>query len=154
MFLFLDIDGVMVPAASWKAPENLEDGFPMFSTRAVETLKRILSEDTQIVLTTSHKSRFNPEEWKKIFERRGIKINKLSCLNAADNSRKRKDELIDWFDTPNVGKDFIIIDDDNSLRALPPGLKEHLIVTSSLIGLTQDHLAQAGAILGTKLQQA
>jgi len=151
MFVFLDIDGVMVSGASWKTPENLEDGFPMFSPRAIETLKRMVSKDTQVVLTTSHRSRFTLEEWKKIFERRGIKIDSLSYLSS-DNFRKRKDELVDWFDIHTIGKDFIIIDDDNSLHALPPGLKEHLIITSPLIGLTQDHLAQARAILGTELQ--
>ena len=33
MLLFLDIDGVMVPAKGWKSPELLNDGFPAFSSR-------------------------------------------------------------------------------------------------------------------------
>ena len=38
MLLFLDIDGVMVPAKGWKSAELLEDGFPVFSTKATEIL--------------------------------------------------------------------------------------------------------------------
>ncbi len=102
----------------------------------------------------NQKSRFTLEEWKKIFERRGIKINKLSYLNSTYNSPKRKDELVDWFDIHNISKDFVVIDDDNSLHALPARLKEHLIITSPLIGLTPEHLAQASAILGAKLKLA
>ena len=154
MLLFLDIDGVMVPGASWKTPENLEDGFPMFSSKAVEALKRLVSNDTKVILTTSHKSRFTPVEWKKIFQRRGIKVNKLSCLDPNPSFLKRKDELLNWFDVHKTHEDFIIIDDDSSLHALPARLKEHLIVTSSLVGLTQEHLAQASTVLGKRLQSA
>jgi hypothetical protein len=31
MLIFLDIDGVMVPAKSWERPVLLKDGFPAFS---------------------------------------------------------------------------------------------------------------------------
>lgn len=153
MLVFLDIDGVMVPAASWKIPENLEDGFPMFSQKAVLALNRLVSKDTQIILTSSHKSRFTPLQWRKIFEKRGIKISKLTCLNPNNSFLKRKDEILNWFGSHDIGKkEFIIIDDDSSLHALPAYLKAHLIVTSSLVGLTQDNLAQASSILGKRLQ--
>jgi hypothetical protein len=44
MLLYLDIDGVMVPANSWRKPEILEDGFPEFSSKAVSSLIRIISK--------------------------------------------------------------------------------------------------------------
>ncbi|CAN5377602.1 hypothetical protein BH09BAC3_BH09BAC3_13380 [soil metagenome] len=94
MVLFLDIDGVMVPSAGWRIPENLEDGFPMFSAKAVKALNILISKDTDIVLTTSHKSRFTPVEWRKIFLNRGINIDKLSTLEPNNNFHKRKDEIL------------------------------------------------------------
>ena len=125
----------------------------MFSQKAVEVLNLLLSKDTRVILTSSHKSRFTLVEWKKIFERRGITIDNLSCLNPNNSFFKRKDELLDWFNTHDTkNEDFIIIDDDSSLYALPVRLKEHLIVTSSLIGLTQEHLAIATNILGKSRQ--
>jgi hypothetical protein len=52
MLLYLDIDGVMVPANAWRKPEILEDGFPAFSSNAVRSLDRIISSSSaNIVLT-------------------------------------------------------------------------------------------------------
>ncbi len=142
MLLFLDIDGVMVSGAGWKTPANLEDGFPMFSPKAVDALKQLVSKNTHVVLTTSHKSRFSVPEWKKIFEKRGVMINVLSCLDPNNTFRTRKDALLHWFDTNQTVENFLIIDDDSSLHALPARLKQHLIITSPLVGLTREHLAQ------------
>ncbi len=60
MLILLDIDGVMVPANSWKKPEFHEDGFPMFNSRSVSALQKIISETgASLLLTTSHKSKYN-----------------------------------------------------------------------------------------------
>lgn len=142
MLIFLDIDGVMVPATGWKAPQNLEDGIPMFTQKAIDALKSLISSDTTIILSTSHRTRFTSDEWRRIFERRGLKIGKLSSLEPNHDFKKRKDEILGWFNTNNVVGDFIIIDDDTSLNALPKDLKEHLILTSSLIGLTPEHIVE------------
>ncbi|MDZ4667326.1 MAG: HAD domain-containing protein [bacterium] len=56
--LFLDIDGVLVPAKSWKSTELLNDGFPAFGKKAVKVLQNLISENTTVTLTTSYKSRF------------------------------------------------------------------------------------------------
>ena len=42
MIILLDIDGVMVPASNWKTPEFLNDGFPNFSPRAINSLNKII----------------------------------------------------------------------------------------------------------------
>lgn len=55
LYIFLDIDGVMVPAKGWKAPELMTDGFPNFSAKAVAALHTLLAPDAVIILTTSHK---------------------------------------------------------------------------------------------------
>ena len=146
MFIFLDIDGVMVPAAGWKIPKNMEDGFPMFNKRAVDALRNLLDKDSEIVLTTSHKMRFTVPEWKMIFEKRGVKVENLSRLNTNTSLVPRKDELLDWFNSRPVEKDFIIIDDDNSLNGLPGYLKERWIKTSSLVGLTPELISAANLI--------
>ena len=66
MLIFLDIDGVMVPAKGWKSPEFLSDGFPAFSNRATLVLQQLISEEVTVMLTTSHKSKYSIEEWKSI----------------------------------------------------------------------------------------
>jgi len=136
MLIFLDIDGVMAPAKSWQRPDILEDGFVDFSSKAVSVLQDVLAQnaDTTIILTTSHKSRFSLSQWKIIFERRGLNVNKLESLN--DN---------------NIHEDFIIIDDDKSLNDLPKFYKDRLILTSSLVGLNESHLVDIQDIVSAQL---
>lgn len=145
MIILLDIDGVMIPAAGWKTPENLEDGFPMFNLKAVEALKNLLKKDTEIVLTTSHKMRFTLTEWKAIFEKRGVKIETLSRLPSGSNALRRKDELLEWFNNHASERDFLIIDDDSSLYDLPENLKKRWIKTSPLVGLTSGLISETGS---------
>lgn len=78
MLLFLDIDGVIVPAKSWERTELLDDGFPAFSKKAMRVLRDLVSDDTTIMLTTSHKSNYSLDEWKHIFEKRSINV-KIWC---------------------------------------------------------------------------
>ncbi len=146
MVIFLDIDGVMVPAKGWKSPELLKDGFPAFSNKATLVLKQLISKDTIVILTTSHKGNFSIDEWKLIFKNRSINIENLFSLPENTNNLSRKDEIVTWFSRNNLDKNFIIIDDDKSLNDLPVYLKNNLIQTSPYIGLTEEHLEIAGKI--------
>lgn len=140
MLLFLDIDGVMVPAKGWKSPELLNDGFPSFSSKATHTLQQLITEDVTIMLTTSHKANYSTEEWKVIFKNRGISIGKIKSLPNNVNNLSRKDEIVNWFNINIIHENFVIIDDDKSLNALPSFLKSNLVQTSPFIGLTEEHL--------------
>jgi 16S rRNA C1402 (ribose-2'-O) methylase RsmI len=153
MLLYLDIDGVMVPANSWRQPILLEDGFPEFSLNAVRSLDRIISNSSaNIVLTTSHKYKYTLKEWNDIFKRRNINVNKITRLPKNTTNLNRKDELIHWFNTKNSKGRFIIIDDDKSLNALPKFLKDKLIQTSGSVGLT-DYLADKAIEKMEKLKE-
>jgi hypothetical protein len=141
MLLYLDIDGVMVPANSWRKPEILEDGFPEFSAKAARSLNRIISSSSaDIVLTTSHKYKYTLKEWNNIFRRRNINVNRISRLPKNTKHLNRKEELTSWFNDKRTDNNFLIIDDDKSLNALPEYLKTNLIQTSGSVGLT-DYLA-------------
>lgn len=147
MLIFLDIDGVMVPAKSWTRPDLLSDGFAAFSTNATKVLQRLISADTTVILTTSHKSNYSIEEWKGIFKVRGIIIDKLSCLPANTGNLSRKEEIMNWLGLNKGNERYIIVDDDKSLNDLPAMLKDNLIQTSSHIGLTEEHLEIARAMM-------
>jgi hypothetical protein len=152
MLIFLDIDGVMVPAKGWERPELLDDGFPVFSSRATRVLQNIISDGTTVMLTTSHKSTYTIDEWKSIFEKRSIKITNLKSIGSNTNNLSRKDEILNWFNVNNVDEDYVIIDDDKSLNGLPVFLKDKLILTSSLVGLNDQHLDEIKSILYKGLQ--
>ncbi|QHI37518.1 hypothetical protein IMCC3317_28970 [Kordia antarctica] len=141
MLIYLDIDGVMVPANSWRKPEILEGGFPNFSSKAIDSLNRIISiSSADIMLTTSHKFKYSLHEWEEMFERRNVCINKISRLPENIEYLNRKKELLRWFENNDVDDEFIIIDDDKSLNGLPNYLKNKLIQTNASVGLT-DFLA-------------
>ena len=154
MLLFLDLDGVMVPAKGWKSPEFLNDGFPAFSIKATSTLQSLISEEVTIMLTTSHKSNFSIDEWKGIFKNRGINIERLKSLPENFNKLSRKDEIVNWFNVNKVDEKFVIIDDDKSLNELPTFLKENLVQTSPYIGLTEEHLEAIKSISLRDMQSA
>jgi hypothetical protein len=138
VIILLDIDGVMVPAASWKTPELLNDGFPGFSTNAVRGLNKILSTtNASILLTSTHKDNYTLKAWKDIFAKRGIHPKKITTLKTPTGGHSRKEDVLDWLQKRKKQNKFVIIDDDKSLNALPPEFKDKVILTSPLIGLNE-----------------
>ena len=130
--ILLDLDGVMIPMKSWKAPENLEDGFPDFSRAAVAKLNELLSMHNfrLIILSSSHRHRFTREEWKKIFERRGVEFDLLVVLATEET-----DKLTNVQKWIQHRTEYTIIDDDKRLNGLPDEAKERLILTDPMVGL-------------------
>ncbi|MCX2480668.1 HAD domain-containing protein [Pedobacter sp. MC2016-15] len=149
MNVLLDIDGVMVPVQSWKKPEFLRDGFPVFSPKSIQALQKIIDHThASIILTTSHKASYSIAEWKDIFIRRGIVIADIDRLPKNEQNLSRKDEILSWYtSTDHSDENLVIIDDDKSLNALPQELKKNLVMTSSMIGLTDELAEEAISIL-------
>lgn len=149
MLILLDIDGVMLPANSWKKPEFMEDGFPEFNLKSVKALQRILSEtNATVVLTTSHKTKYNIAKWKSLLKSRGINPKGVQRLTTNSLQTSRKDEILEWYKKQYVSKEeFVIIDDDKMLNGLPLNLKDNLVLTIPSIGLTEDLADDAISIL-------
>jgi 16S rRNA C1402 (ribose-2'-O) methylase RsmI len=149
MLILLDIDGVMVPANSWKKPEFHDDGFPMFSVKSVHALQKIISEtNATVLLTTSHKAKYSLSKWRDIFKSRGISVNGITRLTKNDINSNRKDEILNWYQSKHKPNEhFVIIDDDKLLNGLPNSIKENLVLTSSSVGLTDELADNAISIL-------
>ncbi len=141
--ILLDIDGVMVPANSWRKLEFLEDDFPKFSPRAVSSLNKIINHfnKVEIILITSHKHRYTPQQWKEIFRLRNINDVPIKRLPANTKGLNRREEIIEWLSQNTNFENFIIIDDDKSLNSLPAPIKNKLVQTSASVGLN-DQLAE------------
>ena len=146
MLILLDIDGVMVPASSWRPSEILSDGFANFSNRAIVGLQRIINNTgATILLTTSHKSNYSNLEWEQIFKTRGI-ISKIDKLEHNGDNLNRKEEILRWYKTKS-SENFVIIDDDKSLNGLPEYIKNRVVLTSGTVGLNIELAQLAIAIL-------
>jgi hypothetical protein len=138
MKFFLDIDGVMVHGNPHKCVEMEADGFYKFSAISVEILKSLIYKTKdELILSTTHRFRFDIKQWKEIFKNRGLFAKNVSIVNLPlDNKWTRKMEIQYWIDEHNLlPEDLVIIDDDKSLNDLPDGLKKRLVLTNSYIGL-------------------
>ncbi|HFK5554745.1 TPA: HAD domain-containing protein [Elizabethkingia anophelis] len=138
MKLFLDIDGVMVHANPHKQVEMEDDGFYKFNHKVVDVLNSVDHHNIELVLSTSHRFRFNLRQWKHLFNKRGIRFDKISIIKEGLNHKhSRRFEIEKWITDHHINSnDVIIIDDDKSLNALPENLKKRLILTNPYTGLT------------------
>jgi len=136
MKVFLDIDGVMVHGNPYKKVDMEEDGFYKFNANAVDAINSI-NYDIEIVLSTSHRFRFDIKAWKNIFQKRNIRFKEISIIDLKLNPKlSRREEIEEWINENNFNpNDLIIIDDDKSLNGLPEILKRRLVLTDSYIGL-------------------
>jgi len=151
-FILLDIDGVMVPAASWKRVDLNADGFYKFTPRAEQSLDLLLQKTkATIILTSTHRNRYDKAEWKNIFNRRLNNVNDVEILDDYSqikvNKLKRYDEILQWGSVYGLDKDYVIIDDDKSLHDLPDRIRDHWVRTDPLIGLTEEKADAALNIL-------
>ncbi|MGE7776315.1 HAD domain-containing protein [Chitinophaga sp. NPDC101104] len=174
-YILLDIDGVMVPANSWKPPELEADGFYRFSPVAGDRLRWLLEKTTAtLILTTSHRTRYSSLQWTELLRRRISAVKDVYTLEdvfnptsafynptkqangtgATESQRNlhpvftssRLDDVLKWAE--RFGTDaYVIIDDDPSLNQLPPGVKKHWVKTSPGIGLNDVTAAAALTIL-------
>ena len=71
------------------------------------------------------------------------------CDKLDDNlkSLNRKDEILNYLNAHPEIENYVILDDDKSLNDLPESIKQKLVLTSSLIGLTQENIERAIEIL-------
>jgi hypothetical protein len=140
MVFFLDIDGVLVHANPHKPVDLEADGFYKFNTIAVSILKSVLYETKdEVILSSSHRFKYDINRWKEIFLSRGIKMKYISIIENfhSPNSRPtRKTEIEHWINENHIkSSDVVIIDDDKSLNDLPKYLKDRLVLTNPYTGL-------------------
>lgn len=97
--ILLDIDGVLVSANSWEKPMFMDDGFPVFKVASVNALQRIiLTTNASLLLTTSHKTNYTDQQWKDMFQLRGLYAETISCLTTDSLEISRKDEILAWYE--------------------------------------------------------
>ena len=156
MKFFLDIDGVMVHANPQKPVDLEADGFYKFNTVAVKILKSILYETKdEVILSTSHRFKYDIDGWKEIFLSRGIKMNHISIIETSYISTcrvSRKSEIEHWISANQLeSSEVVIIDDDKSLNDLPKYLKDRLVLTNPYTGLND--ITDLTSILKRRLKQ-
>jgi len=156
MKFFLDIDGVMVHANPHKAVDLEADGFYKFNSVAVTILQSILYKTKdEVILSTSHRFKYDIIRWKEIFESRGIEMDNISIIERSHCSTQRitrRTEIEHWIIENHISStDIIIIDDDKSLNDLPSYLKDRLVLTNPYTGLND--ISDLTSILKRRLKK-
>ncbi|MCB9261331.1 MAG: hypothetical protein H6607_02990 [Flavobacteriales bacterium] len=151
MTILLDIDGVLETTPTWRQAEIYSDGFMKLNKKALENLL-ILHKRTNasIVLTTTHRINYDETKWKEIFRLRGLNFETISKLNNKTEISQLLDrgtEIKEWVEKKGEGQNYVIIDDDQSINALPEYIKERWVATRPSIGFDKDALEKALLIL-------
>lgn len=151
MIILLDIDGVLETTPTWRQVEIHSDGFMKLNEKALENLS-ILHKRTNasIVLTTTHRINYDETKWKEIFRLRGLNVETISKLNNKTEISQLLDrgtEIKEWVEKKGKGQNYVIIDDDQSINALPEYLKERWVATRPSIGFDKEALEKALLIL-------
>ena len=148
--VLLDIDGVLVTTPSWRPVEQLADGFLRFNEKAAQNLNHLLEQTkAEIVLTTSHRINYSLGEWYEIFKVRGIRPTSIAKVNAAaaiQEVGKRAAEIEAWV-AENGAANYVIIDDDLTIKGLPEAVEQRFVATKPMIGLDDDAANEALFIL-------
>jgi hypothetical protein len=151
MTILLDIDGVLETTPNWRQVEILSDGFMKLNEKALENLAILYKRtNASIVLTTTHRINYDETKWKEIFKVRGLNFSTISKLNNKTEISQfldRGTEIKDWVEKKGKEQNYVIIDDDKSLNALPDYIKEHWVAIRPSVGFDKEALVKALQIL-------
>jgi hypothetical protein len=151
MTILLAIDGVLITIPPWQKTDLLDDGFPPFDKGAAANLQKLIRETSaSVVLTTTQRIEYKPEEWKAIFYNRGIEIGTISSINDRSTISimpERVVEVEEWVAKYGNEDPYVIIDDDDSLHDLPAAVKSKWVTIKPMLGLDDEATANALAIL-------
>ena len=151
MIILLDIDGVLEITPAWRKVEILSDGFMKLNENALKNLA-ILYEKTNasIILTTTHRIKYDESKWKEIFKLRGLNFETISKLNEKTEIGQlldRGSEIKEWVENNEKNLNYVIIDDDTSINALSNSIKKRWVSTKSFVGFDKECLEKALFIL-------
>lgn len=142
-YIFLDIDGVLNCQRNWHTPFSLNKNCIKTFTKFVDKIKSI-HNDVRIVLSSTWRAGKSVngndsaqyEALKDILGEYGVKI-----YDTTPVSNKGRQREIEYYIKRNNVKDYIVIDDDDSLFERPDEI--NLYVTDYTIGFTDKDIDKA-----------
>ena len=133
MYYFLDVDGVLNRKSDWRKPFTVNQ-------TCVNNFKKLIStdKDAHIILSSTWRQGFTntgirasgSDDLLKVFEDVGINIE-----GATPKSNKSRQEEIEYYIKRNEIKEYLVLDDDESL--FPRSADINLYLTDYRYGLTE-----------------
>ncbi|WP_462222278.1 HAD domain-containing protein [Ferruginibacter sp.] len=141
--ILLDLDGVLIITPSWKQDLIHIDGYSDFNEKLLENFNTLIKNVTaEIWLTSSRRNNKTLSEFNEIFKNRKVVKKLEGFIPQGTGGKERLAEINAFLDHEPV-KNFLIIDDDNSLQNLEARRKQYWVKTSSLIGFDSERLIDA-----------
>lgn len=141
--ILLDIDGVLIITPSWKPDAINNDGYSDFDTIAVDNFNQLLNTVTaELWLTSSRRTNNTLLQFNQIFKNRKISKELNGFIPQGTKRVSRLIEINRFLDHEPV-RNFLIIDDDNSLEDLDTKRKQYWIKTLPLLGFNNAALLDA-----------
>jgi|GEM_PF-1309456 len=141
--ILLDLDGVLITTPSWRADQIHADAYADFNEKAVNNFNRLLQEvNADIWLTSSRRKSKSLSELNEIFRNRDI-LKGLTGVIPFENQELNRLEEITSFLSLNPVRNYLILDDDNSLENLSQEKKAFWVKTYLIVGFSQDKLEEA-----------
>jgi HAD domain in Swiss Army Knife RNA repair proteins len=132
--IFLDLDGVLITTPRWKIDVIHSDGYSDFNKTNVQCINQFFScVEAELWLSSSHRTTKNLAEFDQIFANRNIH-KKIDGFLPISRIKKSRFQEINSFLKQNTIRNFLIIDDDQSLNDLKSNRKGFWVKTSPLIG--------------------
>ena len=133
MYYFLDVDGVLNKKSDWKRPFTV-------NSECVRNFKRLMEQDKEshVILSSTWRQGVTntgvtserDDSLIKMFDNFGIKIEGTTPV-----SNKSRQEEIEYYIRRNGVRDYLVLDDDESLFPRPKEI--NLFLTNYRYGLTQ-----------------
>lgn len=145
--LILDLDGVLITTPTWKSDTIHADAYSDFNKICVSNLNELLSSNRfNIWLSSTRRTKKSLAEFNAIFRNRNIRQDILGFIPVYENCKNRKEE-VERFILENDLTDFLIIDDDKSLKSMKQEFQNRLVSTDLTIGFNKDKLNEAILLL-------
>ena len=141
--ILLDLDGVLITTPSWKPDKFHLDGYSDFNETSIQNFNKLLENiNAELWLTSSRRTGKTLNEFKEIFRNRNI-VNELKgFIPSGTGGVDRLTEINAFLDHEPI-RNFLIIDDDNSLQGLDTTRKQFWVKTNPLMGFDEEKLLDA-----------
>jgi hypothetical protein len=141
--ILIDIDGVLITTPPWKSDIINEDGYSDFNANSVSNFNKLINDvNAELWLTSSRRVNKTLIEFNQIFKNRNVSKELNGFVPSGTQGTNRLTEINTFLNHEPV-RNFLIIDDDNSLQDLDTKRKQYWVKTHPLIGFDTESLLDA-----------
>jgi hypothetical protein len=141
--ILIDLDGVLITTPSWKPDIIHSDGYSDFNETSIMNFNKLIENvNAELWLTSSRRVNKTLSEFNEIFKNRNVIKELKGFIPCGTQGVDRLSEINAFLDHEPI-RNFLILDDDNSLQGLDSKRKQYWVKTNPLIGFDNERLLDA-----------